>query len=127
MPSGHYVTPTSQINLMQSKKPNNLPIGGLNNLGQRTQMNGGGGAGNPDEGGAQNASSTSGGGGGMGQEPPIIVKPFTINTPNLPGIQNTPSVSSFEGQNLPGEGSNSSGMSSNKVSKVGGAVGNQQK
>ena len=66
----------------------------------------------------------------MGQEP-IVVKPFTINTPNLPsniGIQNTPAgaqnaVSSFEGQNIPGdnkqitEGSNSSAalMSSNKV------------
>ena len=66
----------------------------------------------------------------MGQEP-IIVKPFTINTPNLPsniGIQNTPAgtqnaVSSFEGQNIPGdnkqitEGSNSSGalMSSGKL------------
>ena len=45
VPAGHYVTPTSQINLMQSKKPNNLPMGaGGLNLGSRmnNQMNPGG-------------------------------------------------------------------------------------
>lgn len=56
------------------------------NLGSRmnnAQMNAGGG--NADDIMAQNASSTSGGGnGGMGGQEPIIVKPFTINTPNLP-------------------------------------------
>lgn len=86
MPAGHYVTPTSQINLMQSKKPNNLPMGaGGLNLGSRmnnAQMNVGGGNGDDIMG--QNASSTSGGNGGMGGQEPIIVKPFTINTPNLP-------------------------------------------
>lgn len=69
MPAGHYVTPTSQINLMQSKKPSNLPMGaGSLNLGSRmnnAQQNAAGG--NADDIMAQNASSNSGGGnGGMG-------------------------------------------------------------